>query len=153
MDRYYEYTDRLNTPIEAFTHITYDYNFPILPHWHYFIECIYLTAGNLLVTCDENVYSLQPGDFIFFPPKTLHTIDVFPTDFEQSQAEKPSQDPAFTLKSQDFLKNPSLHGYLPNFPLSACPLRRNLYRIRNTTAFIRCQYHIQLQMYRRNLPL
>ena len=47
MDRYYEYTDRLNTPIEAFTHITYDYNFPILPHWHYFIECIYLTAGNL----------------------------------------------------------------------------------------------------------
>lgn len=122
MDRYYEYTDRLNTPIEAFTHITYDYNFPILPHWHYFIECIYLTAGNLLVTCDENVYSLQPGDFIFFPPKTLHTIDVFPTDFEQSQAEKPSQDPAFTLKSQDFLKNPSLHGYLPNFPLSSCPL-------------------------------
>lgn len=61
MDRYYEYTDRLNTPIEAFTHITYDYNFPILPHWHYFIECIYLTAGNLLVTCDENVYSLQPN--------------------------------------------------------------------------------------------
>ena len=69
MDRYYEYTDRLNTPIEAFTHITYDYNFPILPHWHYFIECIYLTAGNLLVTCDENVYSLQPGDFIFFSAK------------------------------------------------------------------------------------
>ena len=102
MDRYYEYTDRLNAPIEAFTHITNDHNFPILPHWHYFIECIYLTAGNLLVTCDENVYSLQPGDFIFFPPKTLHTIDVFPTDFEQSRAEKPSQDPAFTLKSQDF---------------------------------------------------
>lgn len=65
MDRYYEYTDRLNAPIEAFTHITNDHNFPILPHWHYFIECIYLTAGNLLVTCDENVYSLQPGDFIF----------------------------------------------------------------------------------------
>lgn len=69
MDRYYEYTDRLNAPIEAFTHITNDHNFPILPHWHYFIECIYLTAGNLLVTCDENVYSLQPGDFIFFPAK------------------------------------------------------------------------------------
>lgn len=61
MDRYYEYTDRLNAPIEAFTHITNDHNFPILPHWHYFIECIYLTAGNLLVTCDENVYSLQPN--------------------------------------------------------------------------------------------
>ena len=122
MDRYYEYTDRLNAPIEAFTHITNDHNFPILPHWHYFIECIYLTAGNLLVTCDENVYSLQPGDFIFFPPKTLHTIDVFPTDFEQSRAEKPSQDPAFTLKSQDFFMDPSLHGYLPNCPLSACPL-------------------------------
>lgn len=43
MRNLFEYTDGLNHPMEAFFHITNDHNFPILPHWHYFIEIIYLT--------------------------------------------------------------------------------------------------------------
>lgn len=80
MNRFYEYSDRLKAPLEAFLHVTDNTNFPILPHWHYFIELIYLTEGNLLVTCDDAVYAMQPGDSILFPPKTIHTIDYLPAE-------------------------------------------------------------------------
>ena len=40
MQNLFEYTDGLNQPMEAFYHATQPWNFPILPHWHYFIEII-----------------------------------------------------------------------------------------------------------------
>ena len=74
MDRYYEYTDRLNTPIEAFTHITYDYNFPILPHWHYFMEILYITRGTALMYQNEQSYIVTEGDMIVFLPSVVHSV-------------------------------------------------------------------------------
>ena len=98
MDRYYEYTDRLGSPLEAFSHITNGENFPILPHWHYFIEMIYLTKGRTLATCGDAVFAMEPGDVLFFPPKALHTIDYLPKGSE------------------------GLHGYLPDLRAEDCPL-------------------------------
>ena len=98
MDQYFEYSDRLNAPLEAFTHQSAPENFPILPHWHYFIEIIYLLEGDTFVTCDDHVYALHPGDLIFFPPQHLHTIDA--------------------LETADH----HLSGYLPDYPASRCRL-------------------------------
>lgn len=76
MQNLFEYTDRLNHPMEAFHHRPLPGNFPILPHWHYFIEIIHLTEGKLVATCDDAVYHLFPGDLIIFCPQKLHSIDV-----------------------------------------------------------------------------
>lgn len=98
MDHYFEYSDRLNAPLEAFIHQSKPENFPILPHWHYFIEIIYLLEGDALVSCDDHVYALHPGDLIYFPPQHLHTIDAL------RQEEK------------------HLCGYLADYPASRCRL-------------------------------
>lgn len=76
MQNLYEHTDGLNHPMEAFHHRPYPGNFPILPHWHYFIEIIYVTEGKVIATCDDAVYHLFPGDLIIFCPQKLHSIDV-----------------------------------------------------------------------------
>lgn len=98
MDQYFEYSDRLNAPLEAFLHQTTPENFPILPHWHYFIEIIYLLEGHALISCDDHVYALHPNDLIYFPPQHLHTIDAL----------KPEEK--------------SFSGYLPDYPAANCRL-------------------------------
>lgn len=76
MNHLYEYTDELNQPMEAFHHIPYPGNFPVLPHWHYFIEIIYLLEGHIETTCDGAVYAMHPGDLIIFCPQKLHSVDI-----------------------------------------------------------------------------
>lgn len=98
MDPYFEYSDRLNAPLEAFIHQSTPENFPILPHWHYFIEIIYLLEGHARITCDDHVYALHPGDLIIFPPQHLHTIDTLDPE-EENQT-----------------------GYLADYPISRCRL-------------------------------
>lgn len=48
--------------------------FPIRPHWHYFIEFIYMLSGTAFVDCDQTTYVLEPGDLIIFHPKSVHSI-------------------------------------------------------------------------------
>jgi len=74
MDNLYEYSDRLNAPLVAFTHIAAPGNFPILPHWHYFLEIIHMLEGEAEATCGEYVYTLRPGDVIIFFPQLVHSI-------------------------------------------------------------------------------
>lgn len=76
MKNMFEYTDRLNQPMEAFLHIPAPGNFPILPHWHYFIEILYIKEGSVEATCDDAVYTLHPGDLIIFCPQKLHSVDL-----------------------------------------------------------------------------
>lgn len=76
MQNLFEYTDSLNHPMEAFHHTTCPGNFPILPHWHYFIEIIYLLDGAVEATCGDFVYTLHPGDLIIFCPQKVHSVDV-----------------------------------------------------------------------------
>lgn len=72
----FEYTDELNCPIEAFVHESSPDNFPILPHWHYFIEIIHVLKGELEVTCGDSVYVMRHGDLMIFCAQKLHSIDI-----------------------------------------------------------------------------
>lgn len=85
MDAFFEYSDRLQAPLEAFSHITTDNNFPILPHWHYFIEVILINTGHAIASLDNHAYALHPGDMIFFPPRKLHSIDYLPEKYMSCQ--------------------------------------------------------------------
>ncbi len=75
MKPYFEYSDKLNKPYEAFL---FDAQtsavFPILPHWHYFVEILYMVEGNAYVEAGEENYVLEPGDLIVFYPQMTHAI-------------------------------------------------------------------------------
>lgn len=75
MKNLYEYSDRLNAPLVAFNYTASGNNFPILPHWHYFIEIIHMLDGKAEVSCGNYVYTLYPGDTIIFFPQLVHSIN------------------------------------------------------------------------------
>lgn len=116
MDHYFEYSDQLNAPLEAFCHQSTPENFPILPHWHYFIEIIYLLEGQVLVTCEDHVYALHPGDLIYFPPQCLHTIDTLPPQDHAQRGylpERSASDCRLLLETADPQINPEHGGIYP----------------------------------------
>lgn len=63
MKPYFEYSDKLNKPYEAFLFDAQTSEmFPILPHWHYFVEILYMVEGKAYVEAGEENYVLEPGD-------------------------------------------------------------------------------------------
>lgn len=74
MNQLFEYTDKLNTPYECFICSNLLHSVPIKPHFHYFVEILYMREGSVLVNCDEESYVLSEGDLILFPPSALHSI-------------------------------------------------------------------------------
>ena len=62
----FEYNDTLNNPYEAFLFNSQTNPFPITPHWHYFIEIIYLLNGDACVQSGTQTFILQPGDLLSF---------------------------------------------------------------------------------------
>lgn len=71
----FEYTDTLNQPYEAFLFDAQESSvFPILPHWHYFMEIIYMLEGNAYMEAGKENYVLEPGDLIAFYPQMPHGI-------------------------------------------------------------------------------
>lgn len=141
MDQYFEYSDRLNAPLEAFMHQATPENFPILPHWHYFIEIIYLLEGHTLISCDDHIFALHPGDLIYFPPQHLHSIDALKQEEENLsgyQADYPASryrllqegiNPRINLKHSAIYPIPvhanqhaDIRYYVLKFDLSALPV-------------------------------
>lgn len=75
MKPYFECSDKLNKPYEAFLFDAQTSEmFPILPHWHYFVEILYMVEGNAYVEAGEENYVLEPGDLIVFYPQMSHAI-------------------------------------------------------------------------------
>lgn len=74
MNSLYEYSDRLNSPYECFLFDTQLYAFPVRPHWHYFMEILFMLEGTAMINCDQNTYVLEPGDIILFLPQQIHSI-------------------------------------------------------------------------------
>lgn len=63
MKPYFECLDKLNKPYEAFLFDAQTSEmFPILPHWHYFVEILYMVEGKAYVEAGEENYVLEPGD-------------------------------------------------------------------------------------------
>ena len=74
MAQLFVYIDSLTSPFEAFWVDCKNNNDPTRPHWHYYMEVIYIEYGDLYVECDQKQTVLSAGDFAIFYPKTIHTM-------------------------------------------------------------------------------
>lgn len=75
MKPYFEYSDTLNSPYEAFIfEAEHSEIFPIRPHWHYFMEILYLIEGQAYVEAGKETYVLEPEDLIIFYSQVPHSI-------------------------------------------------------------------------------
>ncbi len=73
---YFECSDRLNTPLEVFLHKEEkEKSYPTHPHWHYFLEMIYVIGGSVNAACNGKNYILKPGDLIIFYPQSVHSLE------------------------------------------------------------------------------
>lgn len=74
MKSLYEYSDILNKPYEAFYFNTAIHAFPISPHWHYFMEIVYVTDGLLMTESDGQIFQMQKGDLVLYHPQAVHSM-------------------------------------------------------------------------------
>lgn len=74
MNTLFEYADKLNSPYECFIFDSTDTSLPVRPHWHYFVEILYMIEGSVLVNCDDQSYVLNENDMVLFLPQALHSI-------------------------------------------------------------------------------
>lgn len=70
----FEEGDFLNRPFECFYFDTKSESFPVKPHWHNYMEIIYMLEGFSEMHSGEEKYFLRSGDMILFHPKTVHSI-------------------------------------------------------------------------------
>lgn len=70
----FEQSDSLNTPIECYIFDTDQNTFPVKPHWHYFIEIIYMLEGSAQINVENLSYFINPGDMVIFHPQSIHSI-------------------------------------------------------------------------------
>ena len=75
MNNFFEYSDILNSPIEAFYCTNENFKTPFESHWHYFVELIYVFKGKMNITSNEHNYSISEGELILLPPQAIHSID------------------------------------------------------------------------------
>lgn len=71
---YFEESDSLDSPAECFYYNADKNNFPVRPHWHYFMEIIYLVEGCAEMNSGNDRFILSEGDMIVFHPKAVHSI-------------------------------------------------------------------------------
>lgn len=74
MNYLYENADILNSPYEAFLFDTTQGVFPIRPHWHYFVEIIYMIEGTSFIESNQQEYYVSEGDMILFHARDVHAI-------------------------------------------------------------------------------
>ena len=133
MKPFFEYSDTLNSPYEAFYFDSSLCQFPILPHWHYFIEIIYMLEGSAYLEIDQDNYVLEEGDLILIHPKQTHGIystgklpikygvlkfDAAHLNIPNSSLPKISQ---ILQMAQD---TPEISGYFPQESLSHIPMKK-----------------------------
>lgn len=70
----FEQSDVLNTPVECFIFDTAENMFPVKPHWHYFIEMIYMLEGTAQMNADKETFVAEAGDMILFNSRSVHSI-------------------------------------------------------------------------------
>ena len=70
----FEESDRINNPIECFNFSSESEYFPVRPHWHYFMEMIFMKEGTAEMREGNNVHLLSKGCMILFHPKAVHSI-------------------------------------------------------------------------------
>lgn len=76
MKQLYEEGDLLHDPFQCF-HCT---TFPVAPHWHYYMEIIYVEKGALRIQVDNTNFVANTGEIVIFHPKSIHAF--YQTDSE-----------------------------------------------------------------------
>jgi AraC-like DNA-binding protein len=74
MNNLYEYSDILNTPYETFFIDTQKKDFRVRPHFHPYVEMVYMIDGRMLATSDEEEYTLRAGDMLLFFRDSVHSF-------------------------------------------------------------------------------
>ena len=74
MDQLFEYSDKLNHPYECFVFDSSIHSFPVHPHWHYFMELLYILDGEVLINCGMRTCTAKPGNLVIFPPSSIHSM-------------------------------------------------------------------------------
>ena len=74
MNYLYEYSDTLNRPYEAFLFDTSEHEFPVRPHWHHYVEILYVIEGNMIARVNERDYFLGERNFILFHNEDIHSL-------------------------------------------------------------------------------
>ncbi|WP_054742036.1 helix-turn-helix transcriptional regulator [Cellulosilyticum ruminicola] len=69
-----EKSDLINTPIECFYFHSNKDSLPVKPHWHYYMEILYVINGVAQIDLDNASYVLHSGGMILLHPKTVHAI-------------------------------------------------------------------------------
>lgn len=70
----FEEGQALHLPVECFYYDSVRNSFPVKPHWHYFMEMLFMTEGSAEVYAGEKHFLLSPGDMMIFMPETVHSI-------------------------------------------------------------------------------
>lgn len=79
---FFQYIDRLNSPFEVFMLEETPSSTGVGPHWHYYLEMLYILKGDLQAQCDNDFYTLHPGDLILFYPQAVHSMHRAPESKE-----------------------------------------------------------------------
>lgn len=74
MRTYFEESNLLNSPYEAFLFRSDNGYYPVNSHWHYFCEMLYIINGDATIHANEDIFNVHSGDFVFFHPQVLHSI-------------------------------------------------------------------------------
>ena len=75
MNNMYEYSDILNTPYETFNIDTEKSEFRVRPHFHPYVEMVYMLEGNLYAAADANEYYLSAGDMLLLFRDSVHSFE------------------------------------------------------------------------------
>ena len=67
-----EYSDVLSKPQEALLFDTNEIAMPVRPHWHYYMEIVYMLRGGMLIEIDGKTHLVRPGDFCMIRPEVVH---------------------------------------------------------------------------------
>ncbi len=70
----YEDHDILSTPYEAFLFDTRKEVFPVKPHWHYFVEMLYMLEGTAFIEVNQQEFYVSEGDLVLFHAGDVHAI-------------------------------------------------------------------------------
>lgn len=71
-----EESNILSMIVECFYYDSRVNIFPVNPHWHYYMEVIYIIEGQALMHSDETTLTANAGELVIFYPQDIHSIHV-----------------------------------------------------------------------------
>lgn len=74
MKSLYEEGDMLQNPVQCFYFEEPYCHLPVSPHWHYYMEIVYVLKGKIKVYADKEEYFAEKGDMILLHPLVVHAF-------------------------------------------------------------------------------